>query len=310
VLALAASSYSTTEDAGSVTVSLTRTSGSSGTASIAYNTSGNTAKLDVDYVHTGGRLYWADGDAATKTITVPLLKGAPYAGTRSFYLTVWDPYSALLGQPTVATITITGDGSTGSVGLAAPALSVAQNAGSVQVSVNRTGGSAGAASVGYGTANNTAISGRDYTAASGVLQWAAGDATPKSFAVPISNGTPFTGSKTFAVALSSAAGATLGSPSAGVVTINGDGTTTGAATLSWAAPTENTNGTRLTNLTGYHINYGTSASALTHVIDVASPSATSYEITNLAQGTWYFSVNAYTSQGMESAASGTVAKTI
>src|SRR5580698_8272340 len=35
------------------------------------------------------------------------------------------------------------------------------------------------------------------------------------------------------------------------------GPATGSATLSWTVPTENTNGTPLTNLAGYHIYYGT-----------------------------------------------------
>jgi hypothetical protein len=314
VLSLATSSYSTAENAGSVTLSVSRTSGSAGAASIAYDTKPNTAKLGIDYAHTGGRLSWASGDASTKTITVPLIKGAAYSGTRSFYLTLYDPYVALAGSPALATITITGDGGSGtgsgSVDLAASAVTVAQSAGSVKVSVNRSGGSVGAASVGYGTANSTAVSGKDYTAASGVLTWANGDATAKSFSVPISNSTPFTGSKTFAVALSSASGAALGSPSAGVITITGDGAATGSATLSWAPPTENTNGTKLTDLTGYYINYGTSASSLTHEIKITSATATSYEITNLTKGTWYFTVNAYTSEGMESAASPMASKTI
>jgi hypothetical protein len=313
VLSLASTTYSAAENAGSVTLSVTRTSGSAGAASIAYDTSANTAKLGVDYEHTGGRLSWASGDSSTKTITVPLIKGAAYSGTRSFYLTVYDPYVALLGSPTKATITITGDGgsgSGGSVDLASSAVTVLQSAGSVHVSVNRTGGSSGAASVGYGTANSTAISGKDYTAESGVLTWASGDTTAKSFSVPISNSTPFTGSKAFAIALSSASGATLGSPSAGVVTITGDGASTGTATLSWAAPTTNTNGTPLTDLSGYYINYGTSASALTNEIKITSATTTSYEITNLATGTWYFTVNAYTSDGVESAASGIAEKTI
>jgi hypothetical protein len=313
VLSLATSTYSTAENAGSVTLSVTRTSGSAGPASIAYDTKPNTAKLGIDYVHTGGRLSWASGDTSAKTITVPLIKGAAYSGTRSFYLTLYDPYVALAGSPTLATITITGGsggGGGGNVDLSASAVTVAQSAGTVKVSVNRTGGSVGAASVGYGTANSTAVAGQDYTAASGVLTWANGDATAKSFSVPISNSTPFTGSKTFAVALSSASGATLGSPSAGVITITGAGVATGSATLSWAAPTENTNGTKLTDLTGYYINYGTSASSLTHEIKITSATATSYEITNLAKGTWYFTVNAYTTEGTQSAASPMASKTI
>lgn len=69
----------------------------------------------------------------------------------------------------------------------------------------------------------------------------------------------------------------------------------GSATLRWTSPTQNTDGTSLTNLAGYRISYGTSATALAQTIQVPSPGASGYTVTNLAPGTWYFAVRAYTS---------------
>ena len=86
--------------------------------------------------------------------------------------------------------------------------------------------------------------------------------------------------------------------------------TSGSATLAWTAPTTNTNGTALTDLAGYHIYYGTSPSAMSTVIDIANPGTTSYTISSLASGTWYFTVNDYTTSGMESALSNTGSKSI
>jgi hypothetical protein len=88
------------------------------------------------------------------------------------------------------------------------------------------------------------------------------------------------------------------------------GTTTGSATLSWTAPTQNIDGTPLTNLAGYHIYYGTSAGSLSKVVTIASPTATSYTIGNLTSATWYFGVTAYSSTGEESAVSNVGSKTI
>jgi Putative Ig domain len=85
-------------------------------------------------------------------------------------------------------------------------------------------------------------------------------------------------------------------------TITVNATVTGSASLSWPAVTENTNGTALTNLAGYKIYYGTSASNLTSVVTVAA-NVTSYQITKLAAGTWYFSMVAYTASGAESSMS-------
>jgi hypothetical protein len=85
---------------------------------------------------------------------------------------------------------------------------------------------------------------------------------------------------------------------------------TGSATLSWTAPTHNSDGTPLTDLSGYTIYYGTSASALTQTIQVASPSATSYVVSGLSPGTYYFSVAADTTVGTQSAQTPAVSDTI
>jgi hypothetical protein len=85
---------------------------------------------------------------------------------------------------------------------------------------------------------------------------------------------------------------------------------TGSATLEWSDPTKNTNGSALTNLAGIHIYYGTSESAMTHEITVASTGETSYTISGLTAGTWYFGATAYTTAGMQSALSQIGSKTI
>lgn len=83
-----------------------------------------------------------------------------------------------------------------------------------------------------------------------------------------------------------------------------------SATLSWTAPTQNTDGTTLTNLAGYRIHYGTSATVLSQTIQVSNAGLTTYMIENLSPGTYYFAVKAYTSTGTESESSNVVSKTI
>jgi hypothetical protein len=82
------------------------------------------------------------------------------------------------------------------------------------------------------------------------------------------------------------------------------------ATLSWSAPTQNTDGSTLTNLAGYRIHYGTSANTLSETIQVSNPGLTTYVIENLSPGTYYFAVSAYTSSGTQSALSNVVSKAV
>ncbi len=86
--------------------------------------------------------------------------------------------------------------------------------------------------------------------------------------------------------------------------------TTGIATLSWTPPSENTDGTTITSLVGYRVYYGTSSDALTKTVDVSGSAVTSYEITNLTAGTYYFAIAALAPNGAESALSDTASKTI
>jgi hypothetical protein len=88
------------------------------------------------------------------------------------------------------------------------------------------------------------------------------------------------------------------------------GTTSGSATLQWADPTANTNGSKLTNLAGIRIYYGNSASSLTHQVTVASSTETSYTVGGLTSGTWYFGATAYNSSGVESKMSALSSKVI
>jgi hypothetical protein len=86
--------------------------------------------------------------------------------------------------------------------------------------------------------------------------------------------------------------------------------TTGSAALSWIPPTQNSDGSSLTNLAGYNIYYGTNASSLGNKLVISNPGLTTYTLGNLSSGTYYFDITAYTSSGVESAVSSVVNKTI
>jgi hypothetical protein len=85
---------------------------------------------------------------------------------------------------------------------------------------------------------------------------------------------------------------------------------TGSATLTWSPPTQNTDGSALMNLAGYKIYWGSSAGTYTRSVTLNNPGLSSYVVTNLSAGTYYFVATALNSDGVESAFSGAASKTI
>lgn len=87
-------------------------------------------------------------------------------------------------------------------------------------------------------------------------------------------------------------------------------TSRGTATLNWTLPSLNTDGTALSDLAGVRIYYGSDPNALNQSTQQANPALTSYTVTNLAPGTWYFALTVYTTGGAESAQTGAVNATV
>ncbi|MDB6014666.1 MAG: hypothetical protein JWL65_6916 [Gammaproteobacteria bacterium] len=94
------------------------------------------------------------------------------------------------------------------------------------------------------------------------------------------------------------------------ITVTATPVTPGTATVSWVAPTENVNGTALTDLAGYNVYYGTNSASLNEKAAVSNAGSTAYTVNGLTSGTWYFAVTSYTSGGVESARSPLSSKTI
>ena len=83
-----------------------------------------------------------------------------------------------------------------------------------------------------------------------------------------------------------------------------------SATVTWAPPTQNTDGSTLTNLAGYRIYYGRSANTLDRTIVLSDPALTRFLIAGLSPARWYFSMTSVDSSGGESRRSATVSKSV
>jgi hypothetical protein len=86
--------------------------------------------------------------------------------------------------------------------------------------------------------------------------------------------------------------------------------TASPVTLSWVRPTQNVDGTQLSNLAGYRIHYGQVSGQYDYSVSVGSPSITSATIENLAPARWYFAVTAVTSSGTQSDYSAQLSKSV
>lgn len=83
-----------------------------------------------------------------------------------------------------------------------------------------------------------------------------------------------------------------------------------SATLRWTAPTENTDGTPLTDLAGFRIEVGQAPDSFSQSLTLQDPSATQHNFDSLPVGTWYFGVRAFNASGLESERSNIASKTI
>ena len=99
-----------------------------------------------------------------------------------------------------------------------PAYPNGEASGPFELTVRRTGDATGASTISYATSDGTALAGQDYTATSGTLSFAAGEAA-KTFQVPVTNDVVAEADETLQGVLSNPTGAALVAPSAAALTI-------------------------------------------------------------------------------------------
>jgi hypothetical protein len=112
-LAFSSAAYSAREDAGSVTITVTRAGGSAGAVTVNYATSNGTAKAGVDYVAAAGTLTFAAGQVS-QTFTIHILNNPQAGSATTVNLTLSGPGGgAALGSPATAVLTIAAVGGGG-----------------------------------------------------------------------------------------------------------------------------------------------------------------------------------------------------
>jgi hypothetical protein len=221
VLQFSQASYTVAEGS-AATITVTRTGGTQGGVTVNYTTSNGTATAGQDYTVASGTLSFGAG-VTSRAFTVTTNQDSLAEAAETVTLTLSNPQGGgVLGTPNPSTLTITDNDVAGTVQLGSATYSVNEGAGSVTLTVTRTGGSAGGVSVAYATANGSATAGADYSSRSGTLTFNAG-VTSLPIVVPVLQDSVVEGGHTFTVTLSNpGGGAALGATTVATVTINDD----------------------------------------------------------------------------------------
>ncbi len=152
------------EAAGSVALTVARVLGSDGAASVNYATASGTATAGADYTATSGTLTWPSGDAAGRTVTVPILNDGAIETAETFTVTLSGATGAALGTPSMVSVTIDDDDAlpppAGTLQLERAGYSVTEGTTNVALRVTRIGGTNGNVTIRYATADGTASAAR------------------------------------------------------------------------------------------------------------------------------------------------------
>ncbi len=223
---LSANNYTGYVSSGVLNFTLNRIAGNLGKLTVQYATTNNTAFSGTNYLGATNTVTWISGDVSPQNVSIPLLNpGAAGTTNLLFGVQLFNPTLNTTNDPaltngliTSARLVITNDSSSGTLQFASPSYLVNENGGYATITVARTGGTVGAASVNFTTVDGTALANTthgavtNYIATNGILTFAANQTTA-SFQVPVLNdGIVDPANFYFTVSLSQAVNATLGIP--------------------------------------------------------------------------------------------------
>lgn len=222
--------YSTAEGQGSVTLTVIKSGDASGTITVKYTTNDfppgpSTATASQDYAAITGTLTFGPSETM-KQFTVPILEDANYETTETFYVALSEATGgAAVRAPSTAQVHISENDPAPTVQFSATNYSTNEGAGSVTLTITKTGTTDVPATAYYKTRDGTARAPSDYTftgddlTASVVFQPAE---TSKEIQIPIKNDGFREPDETFEVYFTVVLDATSGTPAVATVTIFDD----------------------------------------------------------------------------------------
>jgi hypothetical protein len=177
---------------------------------VDFRTSDQTAHAFSDYTSTSGTLSFAEGETV-KQVEVPILTDGSIEQNETFLLFLNNPVNALILDPAGVCTIVDASSSTSVFNFSAPSYTANESDGQVQITVTRSGGTTGSATVDYETVSGTASNLTDYTTAVGTLRFEPGVAS-QSFNVLLTDDTFSESTESASLVLSSPTGGLLGGP--------------------------------------------------------------------------------------------------
>ncbi|RPH54850.1 hypothetical protein EHM82_06270 [bacterium] len=157
-------------------------------------------------------------------------------GTFGFHCQVHGTPTAGMRGTVIVRSTGGGGEGPGKLELASSTYIMGEGDGALAVTVERVGGSDGAATVKIAAAPGSAKKGKDFVARNATLKWANGDQGPKTFQVSIKNDKLKEPDESFTIRLTQATGGSIGTSTATVTIQDDDGGGGGGCTSALSAP--------------------------------------------------------------------------
>jgi hypothetical protein len=185
--------------------------------SISISTAENSANAGTDFQPVTSTADLIPGQTS-QTFGVPVIGDTIFEANETFFVNLTNPVNVTVADAQGVGTILNDDRS---VQFSSDTLAVNEAAGIVQVTVTRIGLLSASSTVRYSTISGSASDRTDFNLAVGTLQFAPNEAS-KIITVFITDDALVESPETFSIALSSATGATIGSPATSVITITSD----------------------------------------------------------------------------------------
>jgi len=223
VLQFASATCTAGEGDGTTDITVSRTGSTKETVSVDYAVTDGSATAGTDYTLTAGTLTFSHGEMSKK-IPVTIAEDSLIEGDETVEVTLSNPGGeATLSSNNKSILTITDNDIPvpGTIEFSEASKTVMESDGSVDLTVNRTGGSDGIVAIDY-TVSGTASNGIDYTLSNGTLSFADKECS-KTIPLSILNDKVVESHENVVITLSNASnGVSIGALSTTMVTIMDD----------------------------------------------------------------------------------------